>query len=332
MWTSHHALRWDGRLVESQERLETEVCKPEAALMYLDSLRLPNCSQNLHINSERSRAQQATEVLGQEFLDQISPEGHMVMFHCGAYNLVPRSTQMPYSSAVDLVAWLGASYGMWLKTQPCDHKFSQTNFGEIRRSFQKIWFKDFTWLEYSAHKDASFCSCCYLFAKGQNHKHGDDMFTEVGFKNWKRAKEKFRNHERSPNSPYSGAVIQLLGLKNQRHIVEYILAKQSSKTEIDYRARLTDVVKVIRFLLSQGLAFRGNDESINSIRRGNFLELTKQYCEESEEANKVMNLNVPGNNQLTSPKIQKEIVNACATEVRQVIVNEIGDKFFSLFG
>ncbi|KAI5663651.1 hypothetical protein M9H77_22974 [Catharanthus roseus] len=174
-------------------------------------------------------------------------------------------------------------------TQPYDHKFPQTDFGEIRRSFQKQWFKDFTWLEYSVHKDAAFCFCCYLFGKGQNHKHGDDIFTKVGFKNWKRAKEKFRNHEGAPNSPHSGAVIQF-----------------------------------------QGLAFCGNDESINSIRRGNFLELTKWYCEESEEVNKVMNLNAPGNNQLTSPKIQKEIVNACATKVRQAIINEIGDKFFSL--
>ncbi|KAI5680175.1 hypothetical protein M9H77_01402 [Catharanthus roseus] len=30
-WTSHHALRWDGRLVETQEGLETEVC-PRADL------------------------------------------------------------------------------------------------------------------------------------------------------------------------------------------------------------------------------------------------------------------------------------------------------------
>ncbi|KAI5671973.1 hypothetical protein M9H77_12337 [Catharanthus roseus] len=92
MWTSHHALRWDGRLVESQEGLETEV-GPRADLSSL----------------ERSGAQQATGVLGQEFLDQISPEGHIVVHYCEDYNLVPRGTQMPYSAAVDLVAGLGAS-------------------------------------------------------------------------------------------------------------------------------------------------------------------------------------------------------------------------------
>ncbi|KAI5677745.1 hypothetical protein M9H77_08695 [Catharanthus roseus] len=55
MWTLHHALRWDGRIVESQGGLETEV-SPKADL----------------ISSGRSGAQQTTEVFGQEFLDQIS--------------------------------------------------------------------------------------------------------------------------------------------------------------------------------------------------------------------------------------------------------------------
>ncbi|KAI5664147.1 hypothetical protein M9H77_23470 [Catharanthus roseus] len=63
-WTSHHALWWNGCLVESQEGLKIKV-GPRADL----------------ISSERSGAQQATEVLGQEFLDQISLEGHMFIFY-----------------------------------------------------------------------------------------------------------------------------------------------------------------------------------------------------------------------------------------------------------
>ncbi|KAI5657702.1 hypothetical protein M9H77_26495 [Catharanthus roseus] len=85
--TLHHALRWDGRLVESQKGLETkaglradlempelisddlvmgsELCPKsptvalhvlsnssvEAELMCLDSLRLPSCVQTLHVGS-----------------------------------------------------------------------------------------------------------------------------------------------------------------------------------------------------------------------------------------------------------------------------------------
>ncbi|KAI5658180.1 hypothetical protein M9H77_26973 [Catharanthus roseus] len=94
----------------------------EAALMCLDSLRLPSCARNPHISSGRSGAQQATEVLDQEFWIKSPPGGIClcfifprlepfvkVVFHCGAYKLVPRGTQMLYSATVDLVAGLGSS-------------------------------------------------------------------------------------------------------------------------------------------------------------------------------------------------------------------------------
>ncbi|KAI5666120.1 hypothetical protein M9H77_15973 [Catharanthus roseus] len=107
------------RLVESQEGLNTEVGPRAdlgvgAALMCLDSLRLPSCARNPHISSGWSGALQATEVLGQEFWIK-SPRGAYVycgswiVFHCRAYNLVPRGTQMRYSVALDLVGGLGAS-------------------------------------------------------------------------------------------------------------------------------------------------------------------------------------------------------------------------------
>ncbi|KAI5654184.1 hypothetical protein M9H77_31371 [Catharanthus roseus] len=113
MWTLHHALQWDGRLVESQEGLEANInlgrseyystlpigeCKDggepikeandefssirrtisddegglcpwnpivalyvgiEAALVYLDSLRLPSSARTPHINSRLSECREA---------------------------------------------------------------------------------------------------------------------------------------------------------------------------------------------------------------------------------------------------------------------------------
>ncbi|XP_039145553.1 zinc finger MYM-type protein 1-like [Dioscorea cayenensis subsp. rotundata] len=100
--------------------------------------------------------------------------------------------------------------------------------------------------------------------------------------------------------------------------------------EVAYRIRLTAILDVTRFLLKQGLPFRGNDESSNSLNKGNFLELLEWYSLRNEEVWKTINQNAPGNNQLTSPKIQKELANACATEITRVIVDDIGDKFFSL--
>lgn len=43
------------------------------------------------------------------------------------------------------------------------------------------------------------------------------------------------------------------------------------------------------------------------------------YRNRSEEVNKEMNSNDSGNKQLTSPKIQKEIINSYVTEVRNLL-------------
>ncbi|KAH7655857.1 Ribonuclease H-like protein [Dioscorea alata] len=100
--------------------------------------------------------------------------------------------------------------------------------------------------------------------------------------------------------------------------------------EIDYRSRLTAVLDVVRILLVQGLAFRGHDESSSSKNKGNFLEILNWYAKRVEKVGNVINENAPGNNQLTSPLIQKQLVNACAAETTLAIINEIGDSNFSL--
>ncbi|XP_022014080.1 zinc finger MYM-type protein 1-like [Helianthus annuus] len=212
--------------------------------------------------------------------------------------------------------------------QPKGQIFPSTKICGHMRKFHEMWFGDFDWLEYSASKDAAFCLWCYLFPTG--NKHGDDVFINHGFRNWKKACESFRDHEGGSNSRHNHARVQVELFKDQRHNVNNMWSQHTKQDEIDYRIWLTAVVDVIRFLLKQGLAFCGHDESTTSNNRGNFLELVKWYCEHNDEVNKVLNLKVPGNHQLTSPKIQKEIVNACATEVRNIIVNEVKGKFFSI--
>ncbi|CAH9126501.1 unnamed protein product [Cuscuta epithymum] len=111
--------------------------------------------------------------------------------------------------------------------QPRGMKFPQTEFSGHNRSFQKHWFEEFNWLEYSVVKDAAFCHLCYLFARG--HKNGDDAFTEVGFNNWKKAKERFRKHEGGGIHLY--AKIQRSGFQNQKQNVDYLLSQQTKKDE-----------------------------------------------------------------------------------------------------
>ena len=76
-----------------------------------------------------------------------------------------------------------------------------------------------------------------------------------------------------------------------------------------YKIRLTYSFRCLRFLLQQGLAFRGHDESEESSNRGNFIEPLKWLAANNEEVDKFVLKNAPGNCTLTSPDIQKKLFN-----------------------
>ncbi|XP_042038414.1 zinc finger MYM-type protein 1-like [Salvia splendens] len=100
--------------------------------------------------------------------------------------------------------------------------------------------------------------------------------------------------------------------------------------EVAYRIRLIVSLNVTRFLFKQGLSFRGHDESSSSSNRGNFLELLLWFSEINDDVSKTLFTNAPANNQMNSPRIQKELANACASEVTLAIVIDIRGKVFTL--
>ncbi|TVU25927.1 hypothetical protein EJB05_28448, partial [Eragrostis curvula] len=97
-----------------------------------------------------------------------------------------------------------------------------------------------------------------------------------------------------------------------------------------YKIRLTYSLRCLRFLLNQGLAFRGHDESEESKNRENFLELLKWLASNNEEVDKYVLKNAPGNCQLTCSDIQKEIIQCCAMETRRKILEDLGDDHYCI--
>ena len=73
------------------------------------------------------------------------------------------------------------------------------------------------------------------------------------------------------------------------------------------------------------MAFHGHDESEQSLNQGNLIELLKFLSEHNEEINKVVLNNAPENLKLTSPRIQKDIINAAAIETTTTIASNIED-------
>ncbi|GMP74679.1 hypothetical protein CsSME_00032036 [Camellia sinensis var. sinensis] len=100
--------------------------------------------------------------------------------------------------------------------------------------------------------------------------------------------------------------------------------------KLRYRTRLNSSVSCVKFLLRQGLAFHGHNESKNSSNQGNFLELLKFLADHNEDVKVVTLSNAQQNIKLTSPDIQKDIVNVAAFETINVIIRDLGDALFSI--
>ncbi|KAG8633695.1 hypothetical protein MANES_18G139666v8 [Manihot esculenta] len=102
------------------------------------------------------------------------------------------------------------------------------------------------------------------------------------------------------------------------------------KSKIEYRCRLNASIVCLHYLLMQGLAFRGNNESEESLNQGNFIELLKVLVSCNEEINNVVLKNAPENLKLIVPTIKKDIINACAVEITNVIIRDLEDDLFSI--
>jgi hypothetical protein len=208
--------------------------------------------------------------------------------------------------------------------KPYIHDFPYRDIGNVPRRFSIQWLYNYEWLEYSVKKDAGFCFICYLFKKGSRSNN----FSVGGWDNWNRGNDALLKH--CGSKAHKAAEERYIGFINPKVAIDYNIDKWSEEELRLYMKRLTYSLRCIKFLLHQGLAFRGHDESEESSNRGNFIELLKFLAENSEEVNKYVLNNAPGNCTLTSPTIQKQIIHCCALETRKKIIEELGDEPYAI--
>ncbi|XP_026446491.1 zinc finger MYM-type protein 5-like [Papaver somniferum] len=170
--------------------------------------------------------------------------------------------------------------------QPKNFPFPQKLMGKKnhknRRFNEACFLKHGSWLEYSISKDVVFCFPCYLFRNYVKGKGSSDAFVNAGFSNWKQL-EKLDKHVGCQKSAHNDAYMKSRELLQKTHHIQAIYRRQKEQESLSYMIRLTASIVVIRFLLCQGLAFRGHDESDASHNQGNFLELL-QYTTEYNES------------------------------------------------
>ncbi|KAG2640464.1 hypothetical protein PVAP13_2KG357680 [Panicum virgatum] len=197
--------------------------------------------------------------------------------------------------------------------QPYSHEFKKRAIGGRERGFNCVWFYKYDWVEYSTKKEAG---------------KGTDAFTVKGWNNWNIGEKSLLKHMGSV--AHKAAQEKYIGFMNPNAAIDDKIEKWSNEDRRLYMIRLRYSLRCLKFLLHQGLAFRGHNESEDSSNRGNFIELLKFLAANSEEVNKYVLNNAPGNCLLTSPKIQKQLIQCCAIETRKKIIEELGEEPFAI--
>ncbi|PKU78541.1 hypothetical protein MA16_Dca011098 [Dendrobium catenatum] len=114
-------------------------------------------------------------------------------------------------------------------------------------------------------------------------------------------------------------------MKNQEQSVPALWLSKDDKNKTQYMIMLTAAIDCVRFLLRQGLSFRGHDKSSNSDNRGNYLELLDFLADYNEEIKTMASAYASSNLKLTSPKVQKEICFAALAQTLTYIMKDIGN-------
>ncbi|XP_077868257.1 zinc finger MYM-type protein 1-like [Saccoglossus kowalevskii] len=139
----------------------------------------------------------------------------------------------------------------------------------------------------------------------------EDTFVKVGFKNWKKAVEKFQNHERSYAHKLS--VASLIAW-NKSDGVDVQLNKQMRADQVLAQKALLKILTSLWYLAQQRLAIRGKDAT-----GGNFRALLNLRAEDDDNLKSWLKQKISH----TSPEQQNEMLQLMSHKVLRELCTEI---------
>jgi hypothetical protein len=108
------------------------------------------------------------------------------------------------------------------------------------------------------------------------------------------------------------------------------LASNTSQYMALYKQRLTWTLKCLRFVLHQGLTFRGHYESGDSLNKENFLELLNWLAGNFEEVDRVVLNNARQNFRMTRHDIKHELIKCCPQLANKLVMEELDGVHFAI--
>lgn len=185
------------------------------------------------------------------------------------------------------------------------------------------------WLCYSPSKDRIFCGTCKLFGLPKAKKQ---KLASIGSNDWTNLSRNISHHESLPEH-LQAEINQSLYNKNTR--IDTKMLHSANQNVAENRAIVSVIIEVLLFAARQNIAIRGHNETLQSLNRGNFLELitliSKYHPTLKIHLNKIQhNLNVTQTTFLSN-KSQNKILNILCEIIRSKILLQVkAAKIFSV--
>lgn len=188
------------------------------------------------------------------------------------------------------------------------------------RAFSKTIYEKFIWLTGSETRNKLFCWYCLLFSDQKS------PFCSAGYDNLKEIHRASGKHEISKEHCHSALKFKLFGKQNILNTLdsahrEFINSFNGKVRE--NRKMMKHLLNMIIFLSTQELAFRGNDESVDSVNQGNFKELAKFAATLDKDFKKFIDPTESSVFCGLSKTIQNDLIDSMTKILREKIHNEI---------
>ncbi|CAB4040240.1 Hypothetical predicted protein [Paramuricea clavata] len=210
---------------------------------------------------------------------------------------------------------------------------SQPNLGSYPRNqknrcFRAAWYTSYLWLEYSIAKDKAFCFACRNFSTSTCKS--DPAFTEVGFSKWSKAMENnrgFKAHDKCSDHLLSMARWESYNIqkKNPGASIRNMLDPERPSVVENNREYMKTLLEYHQYFCSEEMAYRGHDETDESLNAGKWKEFIKAMLRTNPTFNQLHSRLTQTYKvyDYTSKGSSLELIRAMASEVRHLIEEQI---------
>ena len=192
------------------------------------------------------------------------------------------------------------------------HKSKERKEGKLKaysRKIQPSWYEKYPWISVCTSRFKIFCTIC-RHAKQQNFltfsKCQSSTFIEEGFGNWRKALQRFQEHEKSMT--HREATMKIAASSSTQ--IATRLNNECAELQKFRRIMLMKVLSCIRYLARQGLPLRGHNNDIE----GNLHQLLLLQVEDNYRMKEWV---------IKREYISPSVVNEIVVQMGQVVLREI---------